>query len=140
MWKTKFSSHKQYLVDHLFPRNVKKSHTDQSILETFFTLSEKKHLKKPLKVAAVKKSFSSVISLIQLLRQMFFIPCDNWKALFFIHIYTYLYWSDVENERESDVGFSTLHNDNITSVSDVETTTKQRCTTSIQRWINVVST
>ena len=60
MWKTKFSSHKQYLVGHLFPRNAKKSHTDQSILETFFTLSEKKHLKKPLKAAAAKKSFSNV--------------------------------------------------------------------------------
>ena len=35
-------------------------------------------------------------------------------------------WSDVENETKSDVGFSTLHKVDATSVSDVETTLKQR--------------
>ena len=42
-------------------------------------------------------------------------------------------WSDVENETKSDVGFSTLHNVDITSGPDVETTLKQRYTTSKQR-------
>ena len=51
------------------------------------------------------------------------------------------------NETKSDVGFSTLHNVDTTSVPDVETTlnkryttSKQRCTTLVQRWYNVVST
>ena len=35
VWKTKFSSHKQYLFDLLFSRNAKKTHIDQSILHSF---------------------------------------------------------------------------------------------------------
>ena len=55
-------------------------------------------------------------------------------------------WPDVENETKSDVGFSTLHNVDTTSVSDVETTSKQGCTAlkqrrkNVARCINVVST
>ena len=56
-------------------------------------------------------------------------------------------WNNVENETKSDVGFSTLHNVDTTSVPDVEimskqryTTSKQRCTTLLQRWYNAVST
>ena len=41
-------------------------------------------------------------------------------------------WSDVENETKSDIGFSTLHNVDTTSVPDVQTTSKQRCTTLVQ--------
>ena len=40
----KFSSHKQHLFGLLFSRNVKKTHTDQSILQTFL-LSLKRSLK-----------------------------------------------------------------------------------------------
>ena len=36
-------------------------------------------------------------------------------------------WSDIENETKSDFGFSTLHNVDITSVPQVETTLIQRC-------------
>ena len=43
------------------------------------------------------------------------------------------HWSDIENETKSDVGFSTLHNVDTMSVSDIETT-------SIQRYFNLVST
>ena len=49
-------------------------------------------------------------------------------------------WSDVENETKYDVGFSMLYKIDTTSVPDVETTPKQRCTTLVQRWHNVVST
>ena len=42
-------------------------------------------------------------------------------------------WINVENETKSEVRFSTLHNVDTTSVSDVETTSKQR-------WYKVVST
>ena len=42
-------------------------------------------------------------------------------------------WFDVENETKSNVGFSTLHNVDTTSVSDVETTLKQR-------WYNFILT
>ena len=51
MWKTKFSSHKEYLFDLLFSRNAKKAHADHSILQTFFSSH------KPLKVVAAKKVF-----------------------------------------------------------------------------------
>ena len=50
-------------------------------------------------------------------------------------------WSDVENETKSDIGFSTLHNVDTTSVSDVETTLKQRwynfILTLLQRVLNI---
>ena len=35
-------------------------------------------------------------------------------------------WSEDENDRKSDVGFSTLHNVDTTWMYDVETTLKQR--------------
>ena len=43
IWKTKPSPHKQSLFDLLFPRNAKKTHTDQSILQTF-SLCLKRHV------------------------------------------------------------------------------------------------
>ena len=66
MWKTKFSSHKQYLFGLLFYRNAKKVHAGKNILQTFYSvLKETCH--KTLKVAAAKNSFSGVCtSLIQL--------------------------------------------------------------------------
>ena len=45
----------------------------------------------------------------------------------------YQRWSDVENETKSDVRFSKLHNFGTMSVSDVETTLKQR-------WYSFIST
>ena len=56
MWKTKFSSHKEYLFDLLFYRNAKKAHADQSILETFL-LSLKRNVSQTFKIAAAKKYF-----------------------------------------------------------------------------------
>ena len=51
MWKAKISSHKLYLFGILFSRNGKKTDTDQSILQTFYSVwEETSH--KPLKVAA----------------------------------------------------------------------------------------
>ena len=46
MWKTKFSSHKQYLFGLFVSRKSKKAHKDQRPKYTtnFFTLSEKKPL------------------------------------------------------------------------------------------------
>ena len=50
-------------------------------------------------------------------------------------------WSDVENKTRSDIGFSTLHNVDTTSVSDIEATLKQRwhnfILTLLQRVLNV---
>ena len=45
-----------------------------------------------------------------------------------------------KSEAKSNAGFSMLHNVDTTSVPDVKTTLKQRCTTPIQRCIIVVST
>ena len=50
-------------------------------------------------------------------------------------------WINVANETKSDVAFSTLHNVDTMSVSDVETTLKQRCynfiSTLFQRDLNI---
>ena len=40
-------------------------------------------------------------------------------------------WSDVENERKSEVGFSTLYNIDTTSVSNIKNSANQLCTTSM---------
>ena len=59
MKKTNFTSHKQYLLGLLFSRNAKESHTDQSILQCFYSpLKERTH--KPAKETAAKNVFSSV--------------------------------------------------------------------------------
>ena len=46
-------------------------------------------------------------------------------------------WSNVQNETKPDVGFSMLHKVDTTSVAEVETTMKQRCTALFQRSFNV---
>ena len=88
MLKTKFSCHKQYLFDLLLPRNTKKTHTDQSILQTFL-LCLNKNVWQTFKSSSCKKVFPKcVYHWYNLLRWMFFVPCDNWKT-FFIQIYCY---------------------------------------------------
>ena len=76
IWQTKFSSHKQYLFGLLFRRNVKKTLADQSVSQTFLLY--------------LKKTFPKcVYHWYNLLRWMFFIPCNNWKTLFFKTNYGY---------------------------------------------------
>ena len=89
IWKTKFSSHKRYLFGLLFSRNARKTHTDQSILLTFL-LCLKRNVSPTLKRSSCEKVFPNcVYHGYNLIRWRFFIPCDNWKALFFIQIYRY---------------------------------------------------
>ena len=81
-WKTKFSSHKQYLFGLLFSRNVKKAHIDQNTLQTFL-LCLKRNVSQTFKSSSCKKVFFKCIyHSYNLPRQMFFIPCDNSKSLF----------------------------------------------------------
>ena len=88
MKKTKFSSHKQYLFGLLFSRNAKKAHTDQSLLQTFL-LCPKRKVSQTFKSGSCKKVFRKcVYHSYNVLRRMFFIPCDNWKAYFYT-IYRY---------------------------------------------------
>ena len=88
--KTKFSFHKQYLFDLLLPRNVNETHTEQSILQTFLLCLER-NVSQTFKISSCKKVFPKcVYHWYKLLWWMFFIPCDNWKTLFFIQIYRYL--------------------------------------------------
>ena len=42
IWKTKFSSHKQYLFDLLCFRNAHKNHTDQKMLKLFYSVCKKR--------------------------------------------------------------------------------------------------
>ena len=59
MKKTNSTSRKQYLFGPLFSRNAKETHTDQSILQYFYSLwKERTH--KPSKETAAKTFFSSV--------------------------------------------------------------------------------
>ena len=89
MWETNFFRHKQYLFGLLFSRNTKKAHTGQSILQTLL-LCLKRNVSQTFKSSSCKKVFLKyVYHWSNLLRRMFFIPCDNWKALFFIQIYHY---------------------------------------------------
>ena len=48
--------------------------------------------------------------------------------------------NNAENETKSEDGFSTLLNVDTNSESDVERTSKQRCTTSLQHWIDFILT
>ena len=60
IWKTKFSSHKQYLFELLFPRNAKKTHTDQSIPQKF-SLCLQRNISQTLKSSSFKKVFPNCV-------------------------------------------------------------------------------
>ena len=62
IWKTKFTSNKQYFSGPLFSRNAKKTHTYQSILQAFL-LCLKIDVSRTFKVEAAKSSFPSVFSI-----------------------------------------------------------------------------
>ena len=72
MWEIKFTSHKHYLCGRLFSRNAKKTQTDQvHTLKVFYSV----------------QIFSSVYIIdITCFEECFFIPCDNWKTLFFMKV------------------------------------------------------
>ena len=56
---TKFTSHKQHLLGRLFSANAKNTHTDQIILQYFYSvLKETTH--KPSKAATAKKNIFPV--------------------------------------------------------------------------------
>ena len=59
IWKTTFTSHKQYLFGSFLSRNAKKTHTDTKYTAIFLTLSEKKRLAN-LQMQQLQKSFSQV--------------------------------------------------------------------------------
>ena len=71
IWKTKFSFHKQYLFGLLFSINAKKTHTGQSIIQTFL-LPLRRNVSQTYKSSSWKKSLSQVcMSLIQLTLNVF---------------------------------------------------------------------
>ena len=83
IWKTKFTSNKQCFSGHLFSRNAKKTHTDQSILQAFL-LCLKTNVSRTFKSSSCKKLFPKLVyHWYNLLRWIFFIPCDNCKGVFF---------------------------------------------------------
>ena len=59
MNKNNFTSHKQYLLGLLFSRNAKETHTEQSILQNFYS-PLKERTPKPSKETAAKNVLSSV--------------------------------------------------------------------------------
>ena len=63
MYKNNFISYEQYLFGLFFPRNVKKTNTDQSVPHFFSSLSLslwKERTRKPLKVVPAHLFSSSV--------------------------------------------------------------------------------
>ena len=82
IWKTEFTSNKEYFFGLLFSRNAKKTDTDQSILPgLLFCL--KRSYSQTFKSSSCKKVFCKcVYHWYNLLRWMFFILCDNWKQYF----------------------------------------------------------
>ena len=73
----------------VFSRNAKKAYTDQSILQTFL-LCLGRNVPQTFKSSSCKTSFSSVYIIdTTSFDKCFFIPCDDWKTLFFIQIYHY---------------------------------------------------
>ena len=84
IWKTKFTSNKQCFSGHLFSRNAKKTRTDQSILQAFL-LCLKINVSRTFKSSSSKKLFPKLVyHWYNLLRWIFFIPCDNCKQ-YFLH-------------------------------------------------------
>ena len=81
---SKFTYDTQHLFGLLFSRNTKKTHTDQSILQFFYSVRMKTTFK-PSKIAAAKLLFSSVYVIDTTCPDecfFFHIPCDSWKTLF----------------------------------------------------------
>ena len=67
----------------LFLRNKKKTHADPSILQACL-LCLKRNVSQTFESSSYKNVYPNLI------RGMFFIPCDNWKILFFMQIFHFL--------------------------------------------------
>ena len=85
----KFTSLKQYFFGLFSSRNAKKTYRDEGRLEAFLLYLENIDVSQFFQRRVAKKSFRSLYLWYNLLRWMFFIPCDNWKTLFFIEICHY---------------------------------------------------
>ena len=86
IWKSKFSSSKQYLFGLLFSRNAKETHTDQSILQIFL-LSLKKNISQTFKTAAPKKSFPNAY----IIDTTFFDECFLFHVIIGRHYFLYIF-------------------------------------------------
>ena len=82
IWKTDFTSHKQYLLGLSFSRNAKKTQTGQAIPQAFLVCL-KRNVSQTFKSSSCKKIVSKCLyHWYNLLRWTFFIPSDNWKTFF----------------------------------------------------------
>ena len=82
--KSKLASHKQYLLSLLTSTNTKKAQAKQNIPHVFL-LCLKRDDPQTLKSDSSKNPFlQCVCYCYSLLQWIFFILCDNWKALLFI--------------------------------------------------------
>ena len=89
IWKSKFTSHKQYLFGLVFSGNAKKTLQSKVYYNFLYSVwKEATHIAS--KVAIAKNIFLQfVFSLYNLLQKKFFIPLDNWKILFWTKICFY---------------------------------------------------
>ena len=81
VWKTKFSSLKQYMFDLLFSRYAKKTHTDQSILRSFL-LCLKISVSQTFKSSSYKSAFCKCAhQWYNLLRWMLFLQKQPFRGV-----------------------------------------------------------
>ena len=84
IWKTKFTSYKRYFFVLAFSKNAKKTDADQSILKDFLFQSRLTNVSQTFQSSRRKRVFPKcAYHWYNLLRWMFFIPCDNSKQVFF---------------------------------------------------------
>ena len=86
----RFTFNKHYLLGCFFSRNAKETHTDQSTLQVFLLYLERNDSQTFKSSSCGKLFLQCVCYRYNLLQWMFFIPRDNWKALFFIKVCWYL--------------------------------------------------
>ena len=90
IWKTKFTSYKRYFFVLAFSKNAKKTDADQSILKDFLFQSRLTNVSQTFQSSRRKRVFPKcAYHWYNLLRWMFFIPCDNSKQYFFTQTYCY---------------------------------------------------
>ena len=89
MQETKFTSHKRYLFGLLLSTKVKED-SQRPKNTSSFLICPNLNDSQAFKSNSYKKYFLQRARYRRnLLRCMFFVPCDNWKTLFFLRVFSY---------------------------------------------------
>ena len=89
MWEIKFNLHKQYLFGLVFSIKVKEDPYRPKNTSSFIICPNLNN-SQTFKSSSDKNCFLQCVCYrCNLLRWMFFVPCNNWKALFFLKVCRY---------------------------------------------------